>query len=193
MFPTREDCPFPVQTSLYGASKLAGEALIAAYCVGYGFTGIVYRFVSILGERYTHGHIYDFVAALRRDPTGLRVLGDGRQEKSYLYVGDCVRAIRAGLEAAPSASFSVYNLGTAETLVVDDSVAAICAVLGVEPEIGHTGGERGWVGDSPLIRLDISRIRALGWAPELTIEEAVRRTVDWLVANPFVFVDSLAA
>jgi UDP-glucose 4-epimerase len=193
VFPTPEDCPFPVQTSLYAASKLAGEGLIAAYCAGYGITGVVYRFVSILGERYTHGHVYDFVAALRRDPSALRVLGDGRQEKSYLYVGDCIEGILTGLAAATEGSFSVYNLGTDETLVVDDSVAAICAALGVTPQIEHTGGRRGWVGDSPLIRLDTTRIRALGWRPELTIGEAVGRTVAWLEANPFVFGEGAIA
>jgi UDP-glucose 4-epimerase len=193
VFPTPEDCPFPVQTSLYAASKLAGEGLIAAYCAGYGIAGVAYRFVSILGERYTHGHVYDFVAALRRDPSHLRVLGDGRQEKSYLYVGDCVDAILTGLAAAAEGSFSVFNLGTDETLVLDDSVAAICAALGVEPEVEHTGGARGWVGDSPLIRLDTTRIRALGWQPRLTIGEAVRRTVSWLEANPFVFGEGAVA
>lgn len=193
VFPTPEDCPFPVQTSLYAASKLAGEGLIAAYCVGYGIAGVAYRFVSILGERYTHGHVYDFVAALRRDPSQLRVLGDGRQEKSYLYVGDCVEAILTGLDAAAEGSFSIFNLGTDETLVLDDSVAAICAALGVEPEVEHTGGARGWVGDSPLISLDTTRIRALGWQPQLTIGEAVRRTVSWLEANPFVFGEGAVA
>ena len=193
MFPTPEDCPFPVQTSLYAASKLAGEGLIAAYCHGYGFTGVVYRFVSILGERYTHGHIFDFVAALRRDPARLRVLGDGRQEKSYLYVGDCIEAILTGLDAARPGAFSVFNLGTDETLVVDDSVAAICAALGVDPQIEHTGGARGWAGDSPLIHLDTARIRALGWEPQLTIFEAVQRTVAWLTAHPSVFAEEAVA
>jgi UDP-glucose 4-epimerase len=193
VFPTPEDCPFPVQTSLYGASKLAGEGLLAAYCHGYGFTAVVYRFVSILGERYTHGHIFDFVAALRRDPARLRVLGDGRQEKSYLYVGDCIEAILTGLDAARPGAFSVFNLGTDETLVVDDSVAAICAALGVDPQIEHTGGARGWAGDSPLIHLDTARIRALGWAPQLTIFEAVQRTVAWLTAHPSVFAEEAVA
>ena len=193
VFPTPEDCPFPVQTSLYAASKLAGEGLIAAYCTGYAITGVVYRFVSILGERYTHGHVYDFVAALRRDPSELHVLGDGRQEKSYLYVGDCVEAILTGLAAARGGSFSVFNLGTDETLVVDDSVAAICAALGVAPQVEHSGGRRGWVGDSPLIRLDTTRIRELGWTPQLTIPEAVQRTVAWLEANPFVFGERAVA
>lgn len=193
VFPTPEDCPFPVQTSLYAASKLAGEGLIAAYCHGYGFTGVIYRFVSILGERYTHGHVYDFYAALRRDPTRLRVLGDGRQEKSYLYVGDCVEAIMTGLAAQSGPGVAIYNLGTDETLVVDDSVAEICRTLGVAPQVEHTGGRRGWAGDSPLILLDCARIRALGWAPTLTIREAVQRTVAWLEANTEVLAHRPAA
>ena len=98
VFPTPETCPFPVQTSLYGASKLAGEGLIQAYAHGYGFVGVIFRFVSILGERYTHGHVFDFCRSLRKDPSRLRVLGDGRQEKSYLYVGDCVSAMKLATE-----------------------------------------------------------------------------------------------
>jgi len=191
VFPTPEDCPFPVQTSLYGASKLAGEGLIAAYCHGYGFTGTVFRFVSILGERYSHGHVYDFVASLRRDASQLTVLGDGGQEKSYLYVGDCVAGILAGLTASAPGGFSVFNLGTQETLIVDDSVAEICAVLGVNPLIEHTGGRRGWIGDSPLIQLETTRIRDLGWAPKLTITQALRRTVAWLQANPSIFEEAI--
>src|SRR3954468_16121672 len=116
VFPTPEDAPFPTQTSLYAASKLAGEGLIGAYAHGYGFTGLVFRFVSILGERYTHGHVYDFYCALKRDPMRLRVLGDGRQEKSYLYVHDCVSAILAAVTAHEGdvGSTHVYNLGTDE-------------------------------------------------------------------------------
>ena len=136
VFPTPEDAPFPIQTSLYAASKLAGEGLIGAYAHGYGFTGLVFRFVSILGERYTHGHVFDFYRALREDPTRLRVLGDGRQEKSYLYVGDCVAAIMAAAAAheARPGELGVYNLGTDETVVVDESIGTICGHLGVEPE-----------------------------------------------------------
>lgn len=189
MFPTPEDAPFPIQTSLYAASKLAGEGLIGAYAHGFGFTGLVFRFVSILGERYTHGHVYDFFQALRRDPTKLRVLGDGRQEKSYLYVQDCVSAILTAVEhhADDRSSVAVYNLGTDETVVVDQSVGIIIRRLGVTPQIEHTGGERGWAGDSPLIHLDCAKIRALGWRPELTIEESIVRTLDWLDANDYVF------
>jgi UDP-glucose 4-epimerase len=185
VFPTPEDAPFPLQTSLYAASKLAGEGMIAAYAHGYGFTGLVFRFVSILGERYTHGHVFDFYRALRADPSRLRVLGDGRQEKSYLYIGDCVEAILTAVGAHDSAPGAhVYNLGTDETIVVDDSVAKIVATLGLEPVVEHTGGRRGWAGDSPLIRLDCTKIRGLGWEPTLTIEQAIERTLAWFEANP---------
>jgi UDP-glucose 4-epimerase len=185
VFPTPEDCPFPIQTSLYGASKLAGEGLIAAYCHGYGFTGAIFRFVSILGERYTHGHVYDFFRSLREDPTRLSVLGNGRQEKSYLYVGDCIDGMLTGLSATSPGRVGIYNLGTDETIVVDDSIALITDYLGVTPELNYTGGERGWPGDSPLILLDCRKIRALGWRPTLTIPEAIRRTLAWLDGAPF--------
>jgi UDP-glucose 4-epimerase len=192
VFPTPEDAPFPIQTSLYAASKLAGEALIGAYAHGFGFTGVICRFVSVLGERYTHGHVFDFFRALKRDPARLLVLGDGRQEKSYLYVQDCISAILTAVErhegeAEPAAH--VYNLGTDETLVVDDSVAIITEHLALSPAIEHTGGRRGWTGDSPLIRLDTSRIRALGWRPQLTIAQALVRTLDWLDANEYAWRD----
>lgn len=187
LFPTPEDAPFPVQTSLYAASKLAGEGMIAAYANGFGFTGIAFRFVSILGERYTHGHVIDFYRALRRDPTRLQVLGDGRQEKSYLYSQDCVSAMLTAFDAHRNQSgFFVYNLGTDETVVVDDSVATITGYMGIEPAIEHGGGRRGWIGDSPLIRLDTRRIRGLGWAPALTIKEATRRTLEWFERTPFI-------
>jgi UDP-glucose 4-epimerase len=194
VFPTPEDAPFPLQTSLYGASKLACEGLIAAYAEGYGFTGVVCRFVSILGERYTHGHVYDFYCALRRDPTRLRVLGDGRQEKSYLYIHDCLDAILlAAARHHEEPGAHVYNLGTAETVVVDESVALITAHLGVAPAIEHTGGRRGWHGDSPLIHLDTARIRALGWEPRLSIRAALARTLAWFDANEYAWRDRVAA
>lgn len=195
VFPTPEDAPFPVQTSLYGASKLACEGLIAAYTNGYGFTGIVFRFVSILGERYTHGHVFDFFRALKRDPTRLTVLGDGHQEKSYLYVGDCVRAISGAVQRheGDDGSFNVYNLGTDETVIVNDSVRVICERLGVSPKLEYAGGTRGWVGDSPLIHLDCAKIRGLSWRPSKSIAEAVGLTVDWLVENRYVWDDSRSA
>ena len=190
VFPTPEDAPFPLQTSLYAASKLAGEGMIAAYTHGYGFTGLIFRFVSILGERYTHGHVYDFYRALRADPNHLRVLGDGRQEKSYLYVQDCVSAILAATDAhTQTGGAHVYNLGTDETIVLDDSVATIVAHLGLDPEIEHTGGRRGWAGDSPLIHLDCAKIRGLGWAPRHSIKASIARTLDWFDAHPEIVLD----
>jgi UDP-glucose 4-epimerase len=184
VFPTPEDAPFPTQTSLYATSKLASEGLIASYCHAYGLSGVAFRFVSVLGERYTHGHVIDFYRALKRDPSRLEVLGDGRQEKSYLYVQDCVDGVLAGLAAQAEPGFAVYNLGTDETLVVDDSVAIVCDHLGVSPTIEHGGGRRGWPGDSPLILLDTTRIRALGWQPRMSIQDAVRRTLAWFDENP---------
>lgn len=187
VFPTPEEAPFPIQTSLYAASKLAGEALISAYCAGFTFTGLIFRFVSILGERYTHGHVFDFYRSLRRDPSCLRVLGDGRQEKSYLYVQDCISAMLTAAAAHDDkAGAEIYNLGTDETLLVDDSIAIICQYMNVDPRVVHGGGTRGWVGDSPLIRLDTQKVRRLGWEPELRIGEAVRRTLAWLSENESV-------
>jgi UDP-glucose 4-epimerase len=187
VFPTPEDCPFPVQTSLYGASKLAAEGLIEAYAEGYGFEGTILRFVSILGERYTHGHLFDFYRSLRVDPQSLVVLGDGRQTKSYLYVGDCVEAMMLLANRETDSALGIYNLGSDETTTVEESVRAVCAHLGVKPEVTHTGGERGWVGDSPLIQLDCSRLRALGWRPTSTIPTAVARTLEWFDDNLWVF------
>jgi UDP-glucose 4-epimerase len=193
VFPTPEDAPFPVQTSLYAASKLAGEGLITAYATGYGFTGLIFRFVSILGERYTHGHVFDFYCALKRDPARLRVLGDGRQEKSYLYIQDCVSAITtAATHHHDEPGAHIYNLGTDETIVVDDSVQIIAAHLSLSPELEHTGGRRGWTGDSPLIHLDTARIRGLGWRPTLTIRQAVVRTLSWLQENEYAWRDRVA-
>ena len=185
VFPTPENAPFPIQTSLYGASKLACEGLIQAYCEGYGFQGSIFRFVSILGERYSHGHVFDFYRALKSDPTTLRVLGDGTQRKSYLYVQDCMDAILLSLRDKPGVS--IFNLGTDEYVEVNDSIRVICDYLRVSPRLEYAGGKRGWVGDSPFIFLDCSKIRALGWKPKLSIREAVVKTLEFFDANPWVF------
>lgn len=184
--PTPEDCPFPSQTSLYGASKLAAEGLVAAYAEGTGLSATVFRFVSIMGPRYTHGHVVDFLRQLRKDPGRLVVLGDGTQRKSYLHVDDCVRAVLSRLGEEPR--LEVFNLGVDDYCTVRDSIGWICARVGLEPNITFTGGERGWVGDNPFIYLDIKRIRATGWEPTSTIREAVEATVGYLVENPWVLV-----
>jgi UDP-glucose 4-epimerase len=183
VFPTPEDAAFPLQTSLYGASKLAGEGLIAAYGAGFGFEGCIFRFVSILGERYTHGHVFDFYRSLRGDATRLRVLGDGHQRKSYLYIGDCLEAMLLAMEKTRG-EVQVFNLGTDHYCRVVDSIGWITERLGVSPTLEFAGGDRGWIGDNPFIFLDCSKIRRLGWTPTLTIREGVWRTLDYLRANP---------
>ncbi|MCS7314416.1 MAG: NAD-dependent epimerase/dehydratase family protein [Bryobacterales bacterium] len=185
VFPTPEDCPFPVQTSLYGASKLAAEGFIEAYAEGFDFQAWIFRFVSILGERYSHGHVFDFYKQLRQHPEVLHVLGNGRQRKSYLYVHDCVEAMLLAIEKA-SAKVNIFNLGTDEYCEVNDSIRWITERLGLSPRIVYAGGDRGWVGDNPFIFLDCSRIKALGWRARLSIRDAVIRTVDYLAANPFL-------
>jgi UDP-glucose 4-epimerase len=192
VFPTPETCPFPLQTSLYGSSKLAGEGLIAAYCAGFGFQGYIFRFVSILGERYTHGHVFDFYAKLLADPRQIEVLGNGKQRKSYLYVQDCIDAMLTVIDRATE-PVNVYNLGTDEYCAVDDSLGWICAHLGVSPRRRYTGGERGWIGDSPFIFLDTAKVRSLGWRPRLSIRDGVLQTLQWLQANPWVLERRRAA
>jgi UDP-glucose 4-epimerase len=189
IFPTPEDAPFPLQTSLYGASKLAAEGMIQAYCEGYGYQAYIFRFVSILGERYTHGHVFDFYKKLSDDPTRLHVLGNGQQRKSYLYVHDCIDAMLLAISILNN-RVNVLNLGTEEASKVNDSIGWIAERLGVRPELTYSGGERGWIGDSPFILLDTRRIRALGWKPKLTIREGVQRTIDWLAGNRWVFEQS---
>jgi UDP-glucose 4-epimerase len=183
VFPTPEDAPFPVQTSLYGASKLAGEGLIAAYGSGFGFEGCIFRFVSILGERYTHGHVFDFYRHLRKDPTRLTVLGNGKQRKSYLYIGDCLDAMLLAMEKTRR-TIEVYNLGTNEYVEVNDSIGYICERLGITPAMEYTGGDRGWIGDNPFIFLDNAKMRGLGWTPKLTIRDGILRTLEYLQQNP---------
>jgi UDP-glucose 4-epimerase len=185
VFPTPEDAPFPVQTSLYGASKVASEGLIAAYCEGFGFRGWIFRFVSILGERYTHGHVFDFYRQLLVDPARLKVLGNGRQRKSYLYVQDCIDAILLAIDRTEG-KVSILNLGVDHYCEVNESIGWICARLGLQPVIEYTGGDRGWIGDNPFIFLDATRIRRLGWLPKLDIRTGVERTVDFLRAHSWV-------
>jgi len=190
IIPTPENHPFPVQTSLYAASKLAGEGFIHAYCEGYGFEGYIFRFVSILGERYTHGHVLDFYKQLLAHPDHLKVLGDGTQRKSYLYIGDCLNAmlhvVNRGTARQARHHVETYNLGTDEYVEVNNSVKYICRALGLEPKLEYSGGKKGWVGDNPFIFLDTKKIRATGWKTTLTIEQSILRTLQWLQKNQWV-------
>jgi UDP-glucose 4-epimerase len=189
--PTPEDAPFPIQTSLYGASKVAGESLMTAYAEGFGFEAYIFRFVSILGERYTHGHVLDFCRQLQEHPGWLRVLGDGTARKSYLYVQDCIDGILGVISRGTAATarhrVQIYNLGTPEFVQVKDSIRTICQALGLQPELRFTGGDRGWIGDNPFIFLDTKKIQETGWLPKLTIEQGIVRTLRWLEANRWVY------
>jgi len=189
VIPTPENAPFPIQTSLYAASKMAGEGLIAAYCGGFGFQSWIFRFVSILGERYTHGHVFDFYRKLKQNPSRLKVLGNGKQRKSYLYIQDCIDAILLALEKS-NESVNVLNLGVDGYCEVNDSIGWICEELGVSPKLEYTGGDRGWIGDNPFIFLDTSKIRDLGWKPKLSIQDGVLKTIQYLKTNEWVFEES---
>ena len=184
-FPTPENDSIPIQTSLYGASKLAAEGFIEAYCEGFGIRAFLFRFVSILGERYTHGHVFDFYKQLKAHPQYLDVLGNGSQRKSYLYVQDCLDAILLAIESAQG-KVNIFNLGLDEYCQVNDSIRWICRHLGVTPELRYSGGDRGWVGDNPFIFLDTAAIRSLGWRPQLNIQQAVVATVKYLQQNPAI-------
>lgn len=185
VIPTPENGPFPIQTSLYGASKVAGEGLISAYCEGFGFQSWIFRFVSILGERYTHGHVYDFYSKLKLDPTKLRVLGDGKQRKSYLYVQDCIDGILLAMDKA-NENINIFNLGVDDYCEVNDSIEWICNELNVNPKLEYSGGDRGWIGDNPFIFLETKKIQSLGWKPSFGIKDGVIKTVQYLRKNEWV-------
>lgn len=190
IIPTPENAPFPVQTSLYAASKVAGECLIQAYCEGYGFQGYIFRFVSILGPRYSHGHVFDFYKRLLNDKSKLTVLGNGKQRKSYLHVSDCIDAVLFAIENAKD-KVNIFNLGTNEYCEITDSISWICGELNIKPELTFTGGERGWVGDNPFIFLDTAKIRALGWKPKYSIKEGVIATLSYLKENHWLLTNRI--
>src|SRR5438067_9803009 len=184
VFPTPETCPFPVQTSLYATSKVCAEGLLSSYAHGFGFHVWIYRFVSMLGPRYTHGHVIDFWRKLRRDPTRLEVLGNGLQRKAYCHVLDCIDAMFVVVERSKEDPIAVYNLGHTDTLTVNESIAIIGEELKVSPRLEYTGGARGWIGDSPLIMLDTTKLRSLGWEPKRSLKESILDTLHFLQENP---------
>jgi len=187
IFPTPESAPFPEQTSLYGASKAAGEGLISAYCHGYDMAGIVFRFVSLVGPRYTHGHIFDFVKKLTQDPTRLEILGDGELVKSYLHIKDLMRGLWLTIEKVENHSiqeaFSVFNIGNDSSIIIKKSAALITERMKLTPTFIFTGGKRGWVGDE-RVELDTAKIKNLGWRAEIPLEQGITDTVDYLLENP---------
>ena len=184
--PTPEDAPFPIQTSLYGASKLACEGLIQAYCETFGMQTWIFRFVSILGPRYSHGHVFDFCKQLIDHKNSLTVLGDGNQRKSYLHVSDCIEGISLALENS-NEKINIFNLGVDATCDVRDSINWITKKLEVEPRIQFGTSSRGWIGDNPLIHLDTKRILDMGWVPKYTIQEGIEDTLEYLTKNKWLF------
>lgn len=179
--PTPENAPFPAQTSLYGASKVAAESLIAAYAEAGHLSATIFRFVSILGPRYTHGHVIDFVAQLVQHPDRLRILGDGSQRKSYLHVDDCVAAVTSRL--GDSESFEVLNLGHDDYCTVLQSAIWISERMALSPRFDLGISNQGWVGDNPFIHLDNSKMKSFGWVHSNSIRKSVEDTVDWLIEN----------
>jgi UDP-glucose 4-epimerase len=185
IIPTPENVAFPQQTSLYGASKLACEGLIEAYCEGYNMQSWIFRFVSILGERYTHGHIFDFYKQLVAHPDYLDALGDGTQRKSYLYVQDCINGI-LHIMKENNDPINIFNLGNDEYCRINESIEWICNHLNLDPEIRYTGGKIGWVGDNPFTYLSTTKIRHTGWRSTLSIKESIIKTITYLENNPIV-------
>jgi UDP-glucose 4-epimerase len=171
--PTPEDYAPMEPISVYGATKLACEALISAYCHSYGFRGWVFRFANIIGERSNHGVIWDFIRKLRENPRSLEILGDGRQTKSYLEIRECVKAILFAVDTAKG-SFNVYNIGSEDWIDVRSIADIVVTALGLSGvEYRFTGGDRGWVGDVPRMLLSIDRLKALGWKPVMGSRESV--------------------
>jgi len=188
IIPTPEDCPMPIQTSLYGASKLAAESMIQAYCEGFNFQSWIFRFVSVLGERYIHGHVYDFYDKLSKNPNSLSILGNGHQTKSYIYVSDCIEAMILGVEKA-NRKVNIINLGTPETIEVFDSIKIITEFMDINPKIIPQDSIRGWVGDNPMIFLDTTKMNSFGWQPRVSIRDGIIKTLKWLRSNEWIFVE----
>ena len=184
-FEAPEDLGPLVPVSTYGASKLAGEALIASYAFMFGLTGCAFRFGNVVGSHQTHGVGFDFVRRLIDDPTRLRILGDGLQSKSYVHVDDVIDAVLLGAVAAPL-PYAVYNVATGDYPTVSDIARLAVSVLGLDPagtRFEYTGGDRGWKGDVPVVRLDSRRIRALGWANRRTSLEALAASMESMAAD----------
>lgn len=178
--PTPEDYS-TIPISLYGASKLACEALIGAYCHTFGMHAWIYRFANVIGKRSSHGVIYDFINKIRSNPKELEILGDGNQTKSYIYVDDCIEAMFRGLKARARGEdknrVNIFNIGTSDMINVKRIAEIVCEEMHVspKPEFKFTGGKRGWKGDVPIMLLDASKINKTGWEQSYNSEEAVRK------------------
>jgi len=179
-----EDIRPLIPISTYGASKLAGEGLLSSYCSMFGLTGLAFRFGNVVGARQTHGVGFDFVRRLVADPTRLRILGDGRQSKSYIHVSDVVTAVLHANAHAKKA-FDVFNVATDDYITVTEIADLAVEALDLKqpPIFEYTGGDRGWKGDVPVVRLNTDRIRSLGWKNVLNTREALKASLKSLVSD----------
>ena len=184
VIPTPEDYAPLIPISIYGASKLASEALISAYCHTFDMNAVLYRFANVVGPRSTHGVIYDFIKKLRKDPETLEILGDGTQKKSYLYIDDCIEAMLFGLEYARE-KVAIYNIGSEEWTEVREIADIVSREMGLSPSYRFTGGinGRGWKGDVKFMRLNIDKLRTMGWKPRYSSNDAVTMTARWLLGE----------
>jgi len=171
----------PIQTSLYGASKLACEAYTEAYIQFSQLNFWAYRFSNVVGERCRRGVIWDFVHKLARNSRELEILGNGKQSKEYIYVQDCVEGIMTGYKKGKG-RVNIFNLAVEDNKTVDEVADIVIREMKLEGvKRKYTGGERGWIGDNPIVHLDISRLKSLGWRPRFTADEAITRTARWTI------------
>ncbi len=179
ILPTPEDYGPMVPISIYGASKMACEALISAYADNFGITACAYRFANVVGSRSTHGVTFDFVHKLKKDPKGLEILGDGKQTKSYFYISDCINAMVHAYEHNLD-QYGIFNIGSRDYIDVTTIANAVTRAMGLENvEYSYTGGVdggRGWKGDVKTMLLSIEKLDKLGWVPEFTSEESIEMT-----------------
>lgn len=175
--PLREDFGPLLPISIYGSAKLACEGLISAFCHTFDMRGWIFRFANVVGSRCTHGVIYDFINKLRKNPSELLILGDGKQRKSYLYIDDCIDGILFGFEKSRE-QINLFNLGTDGATEVNEIARMVVKEMGLKDvTFRYTGGERGWKGDVPRFQFDISKIRSLGWEPKYNSDDAVRKAI----------------
>ena len=185
IFPTPENVPIPNQTSLYAASKLYCESLIQSYCEAFGFQAWIFRFASILGPHYSHGHVFDFIKQLKKNKKKLKILGDGNQRKTYLHVDDCINAMILALKKN-NKKINVYNLATPQSITVKNSIKIITNTMKLNPKKIFTGGKQGWVGDQKIVSLDIKKIKKLGWKNKISIEDGIEDTAKWILKNKWI-------
>jgi len=181
--PTPENLPNIRPISLYGASKFANEAFINAYCDLYGLKAWMFRFANVIGKNEHRGVIYDLVKKLNVNQKELEILGDGKQEKSFFAVEDCVDGLLDIPKKDNNKMVEIYNLGNTETIRIKRLAEIVCEEIGVNPKFKFTGGDRGWKGDAPYTILDIKKALKVGWKPKYKIEEAIRRTERWIFDN----------